>query len=295
MRSLNNLFPEAKVVKVDQREGRNAVYLRAPEVSWEAILEAEKRANKIIEEEREVREQIFPSLEEARRAFPDLRAMEERITGEVRVVEVEGYDHAACNRAHVENSRDCGFFIITSLSKSGEVYELEFEAGEKAKVKALDISALSITIANILGVSLKTLEKTVLNMQEELLDLRRRLAKFSEMELERIQPSEKAGLKVFVGDFSGLDRRRMMEKAGEFSSGEKTVVILADKDGEAFVVLSGSRDLAINCGETLKEVLGRFGGKGGGNPNFASGMVRPERLREVFDEILAHISSKGRP
>src|SRR5687768_18368695 len=47
----------------------------------------------------------FASLEEAKKHIPNLRANEERISGEVRVVEIEGHDVAACAMEHTEDRK----------------------------------------------------------------------------------------------------------------------------------------------------------------------------------------------
>src|SRR5262245_3421476 len=108
-----------KVRKVEHKDAANTAFIVVPQLELEQVIKAESEVNSLIFEGRSVLARTFPSLEEAKRQLPDLRANEERIVGEVRVIEIENHDIAACAMDHASNLQECDFFLVTRLSKSG--------------------------------------------------------------------------------------------------------------------------------------------------------------------------------
>ncbi len=70
---------------------------------------------------------------------------------------------------------------------------------------------------------------------------------------------------------------------------EKTVAIFAwrpaDTTAPATIVLARSRDLDRDCGAILRQVLGEFGGRGGGSKDMAQGSVAADRVQAVSDAL----------
>lgn len=285
--SLRKINPDVTISKVDQSEGRNSVYVSSKILDWETVLKAEEMANRVIFEGRVVKAHFFDSVEEARRRFPELRAMEERIVGRVRVVEVEGYDYAACSREHTANTRECDFFLVTRVVKAGEDgFQIDFTVGEEAKLKALTLSKTSLHTADILGAPISLVEKTVENMLGELRDLRHRLSDLSEKEAGDIPSTERGSVKIYSNVFEGLDTKTLMNKAGDLIAGSSAVVLLANVTVDATIILARSSDLDFDAGAVLKQVLSRYGGRGGGRSEFASGSVDPSKVEDVFHTVL---------
>lgn len=112
----------------------------------------------MVSEGKGVKGHFFDSLEEAQKAFPSLRAHEERIRGHVGVVEVDGFDYSACTGKHVENTRDYEMVLVTHVSKSGREYWIDFEVGEKALETTVRLSTRP-SISSILGSPIKTLRR----------------------------------------------------------------------------------------------------------------------------------------
>jgi len=289
MASIKRLIPEASAIKVVHDEKGNTLYLRTPRLDWEVVAEAVKAANRVIDEGREVKEWFFEDLEEAKKAIPNLRSYDERITGRVRVIEVEGYDYSACTKKHVSNTKECGCIFVTGFSKAGEeLYQIRFEVGEKAKEHAAETIALHMKVSEALGASQKTVLQTAINLKQEVEDLRRRAAHLTKLILERIEPEEVNGIKVYAALYKEVERKALMDYAGETIAKGRSVVLLVDEQRDAFFVLGRSKDLALNCGALLKDVLQSFGGRGGGKPEFASGSAP----LEVAEQALTTLKSK---
>lgn len=284
-RSMTRLVPDLKIRKVETTVEVNRVYLESKRLDWDLLFEAEKMVNEVIDQGKKVEERYFESLDAAREAFPNLRAMDERISDRVRVVEIEDYDVAACIRDHAKNTKDCKFFLITSYSKAGEsVYEVNFEVGMNGKLKALELARTCMVTSEIFGANLQTLEKTAQNLKEEQVNLRRRLSNLNKELLREIPYDDKDGIKVYTSAYEDLDDRILMERAGELVKNPRTIVMLGNASEKGFIVLARSHDINMNCNEVLNEILSHQGWKGGGKENFASGSVSRELFNKAFDE-----------
>ncbi len=290
MGSLKRLVPSIEVKKVETEGEKGTAIILSKHLDWQIIFEAEKMTNRVIDEAKEIKEHFFDSLEDAKKAFPSLRAYEERITGKTRVIEVDGYDYSACRAEHAKNTKECSFFIVTKFSKAGkDLFEIEFYVGESAKMKALEIAKICMEVNEIVGATLDTLKRTVQNLKDDFLNIRKRLALLSEREAEDIKFVEKNGIKIYLKIFDGLDNKKLMEKAGELMKNESSVVVFANRDENAFLILGRSPNLELDCNAILKEVTMKFNGKGGGKPEFASGIVDNDKVEDALEFIKSKI------
>ncbi|HEX9678282.1 hypothetical protein [Nitrososphaera sp.] len=97
----NVLGQTLRVRKVEHKKDDNTAFVVIPQLDVDAVVKAEIMVNALIAEGRSVTTRTYPSLEGARKHNPSLRANEERISGEVRVVEIEDHDVAACAMDHM--------------------------------------------------------------------------------------------------------------------------------------------------------------------------------------------------
>lgn len=289
--SLQKLVNNIAVRKVEHGDSTNKVYMRCQELSLDNIREAELMANKIIGEARKVKEHSFQSIEDARKAFPHMRAYEQRIAGNVRVIEIDGYDYAACAREHTENTGECELFIVTHVSREKDEYEVEFVVGEQAKLSAIEMSMKCITVARELGASMKTLESTARNLKDDLEMYRKRLSLITEQLVDKIIPQKKGAELLYASIFEMLDDSTLIKKAGTLTKNFDTIVIFINANNKGTVLLACNDSLHIDCNSMLKSVLGKFQGKGGGKPTFATGSVPRDKIHEVFDALLKELDT----
>ena len=283
---VNNIF----VRKVEHGDSVNKVYIKCQELSLDNIREAELMANKIIGEARKVKQHNFQSIEDARKVFPQMRAYEERISGNVRVIEIDGYDYAACAREHTESTRECELFIITHVSREKDEHEVEFVVGEQAKLSAIEMSMKCINVARELGASMKTLESTAKNLKNDLDVYRKRLNQITEQLVDKIVPQKKGDKLLYTGIFEMLDDSVLIKKAGEIITRSDTVVVFINANSNGTVLLACNDSLQIDCNSVLKSALSKFQGKGGGKPNFATGSVPRDKIHETFDALLKELN-----
>lgn len=279
------------VRKVEHGRESNTAFIVIPELKLETIIAAETMVNELIFEGRKITTRSFPSLEEAKKSVPGLRANEQRISGEVRVVEIENHDASACALEHANNLSQCDFFLVTRLSKKGNEYEVDFVVGQKAKQTAVSISAKLLKVCEELGANLNTIENTTRKVKLDSAANLGKLKTLSGEKLAQIQPLAKGDIKIFTAAFSSLADDKVIEFAGEKITSSKTAVVISNTGLEtAFLVVARSNDLAVDLAKIFKEAAGPDG-HGGGKPHFVTGVVNKEKASEIVNSVSKAILS----
>lgn len=278
-----------KVRKVEHRQGGNTAFIAIPDLDIETVVKAEALVNALIAEGRAVNTRTYPSLEEARAQNPGLRANEERISGEVRVVEIDGHDVTACAMDHASDLKECEFFLATRLSKSAGECEVDFAVGREAKDVAVALSAKMMKVCEELGANFNTVEATARKVRAEGEGNLRKLKTLSREKLAAIQPSGGRRVTVFKGALSGLADDQLAEFAGEKIASPGTAVMVANigADG-AYFVFARHEAVDLDCNKAFREIAGADG-RGGGKPHFVTGVLKKEKAAEIVDRIAEYV------
>jgi alanyl-tRNA synthetase len=286
-----------RVRKVEHKgDGTNTAFIALHQLDVDTVVRAENMVNSLITEGRTIAARSYPSLEEARKQNPGLRANEERISGEVRVIEIEGHDVTACAMEHASNLKECEFFLATRLSRSGGEYEVDFVVGQQAREAAVALSARMMKVCEELGANLNTVEATARKVRAEGENSSRKLKTLSKDALAGIAPTtnNSSSIAVFKGVFSGLDDETVVEFAGARIASPNTVVIIANRGGQGdgsnarFVFARSDNLAAMDCNKIFREVAGADG-RGGGKPNFVTGILN-KRIEEMVDGMAMRLS-----
>jgi alanyl-tRNA synthetase len=274
--------------------GHNTAFILISQLDLDAVIKAEVEVNSLIAKGRRVTTHIFSSLEEAKREIPDLRANEERITAaaasEIKVVEIENHDVAACAMEHVSNLQECDFFLVTRLSKSGSEYEVDFVVGRQAKDTAVALSSKLLRVCNELRANINTVENTAQKIRSENEINARKLKALSREKLARIQPVTGGSLTLLKEILENLSDEQIQEFAGEIIINPNTVVLLANiSDERANIVFACNEKIqGIDLNKMFKQFAGADG-RGGGKPHFVTGFVKKQAVSRVLDSIAKEI------
>lgn len=279
-----------QVRKVEHRNAINTAFIVIPHLDLDTVLKAESEVNLLIAEGRKVVERTFSSLEEAKRQVPNLRANEERIAGEVRVIEIENHDVAACAMDHAGNLQECDFFLITRLSRSGREYEVDFAVGRQAKETAVALSARLLRVCSELGANINTVENTAKKLRSENEGNSRKIRALGREKLASIIPITNGRVTLLKGVFENLADDQLQEFAGERIAYANTVVLIANVGSEtASIVFARNEKIEdIDCNKLFKQFAGADG-RGGGKPHFVTGIVKKEAINRVLDGIAGEI------
>jgi len=301
--ALQNLAGQTlSVVKVNHREDKNTVFIRrVPELDLELVLQAQVNLNQLINRGRKVISYTFSSLNEAKKRFPTLRANEERITGpdHVRVIEIENHDLAACAKDHLANLAECDFFLVTRISNSEDIVEIDFSVGLQAKEAAIYTTQKLLNVCNVVGANINSIENTVRKLKYENEDLLRKLRVYSRESLDSIKPYTLGNneITIFQSTFKDLVDSEIRAFADNKIINDNTIVIIAnahsDKDSSsstATLTVARNKSLKnIDCDRIVKE-LASLDGRGGGKPHFATGMIKKDAMADIVHTIVTFIS-----
>ncbi len=276
-----------QVRKVEHKKDGNTAVISISRLDVDNIVKAEIMVNALIQEGREVTMRTYSSLGEARNANPSLRANEARISGEVRVVEIGGHDITACAMEHAYNLKECEFFLVTRLSKSGEAYEVDFTVGRQAKETAISISAKMMKVCSELGANLNTIENTARKIKEERDSSSKNLKMLSKDRLQSTEPTKRDGMSIYSGVFSALSNEALQEFAGEKILEPGTIVIVSNigSDSAYFVFARNEAMSDLDCNHIFREAAGPDG-RGGGKAHFLTGVIKKERAEDVVAKVV---------
>jgi alanyl-tRNA synthetase len=250
------------------------------------VLEAERRANQAVFENRPLR----VSFEDAA-ATSDLRKPSAR-AGTLRIVSIDGLDRSACGGTHVAHTGEIGPILLRKLDRIRNTVRVEFLCGGRAVARArADFDALS-RVAQMVSGSLDETPGLVDVRFEEARHadklhrkLEADLAQYQGRELYTATAPDEAGVRRALRQAlsGGLEHLRAL--AQSFTAQAKAVFI-ATVDEPPAVLLAVSADIGIDAGKVLKDALAPAGGRGGGNSRLAQGSLPGrEALAQVLNGI----------
>ncbi len=194
----------------------------------------------------------------------------------VRVVDIDGWDVAACGGTHVENTREIGPVTILDRSNPGEgMTRVEFAVGPPAIRMRAEHKRNALDAARIAGTGVEDLPDEVARLTDELDALEAELADAKSQLLgatiEELADETVArnGNEWLVGAVEGVGPNELGDTVRELAGETADVIALTGKDGATFLVVGTDGD--VEAGDVVDEVTAEFGGGGGGSPTFAQG------------------------
>ncbi|GAA6323098.1 alanyl-tRNA editing protein [Fusobacterium ulcerans] len=266
-------------------EEYTTVDLDSNTITEETIKELENKANEVIR--RAIELKIYTLNHEEAMKIEGLRkAIKDKVTGDVRFVEIPDTDLGACAGFHVENTKDIKLFKILSHEKiKGNYTRFFFIAGDRALKDYAFKHELSKELCHIFSCK----DHEILTMLNKSLDEKKKI---------------ETEMKMIASEFSELLGEKLMKEA-EGINGYKFIIYVGDKttvqylprhiNPEEYLLITGSEDSysiisnKINCKDFLKELTSANNNiKGGGNQikgNF-KGKISKEELKKQLETFL---------
>src|SRR3989441_525062 len=247
-------------------------------VSREQAEQAEDLANRIVRENRTVavRYVAHENIAEA-----GLRKPSER-TGDIRVIDIAGYDRSACGGTHVRMTGEIGPILITGIERAKKQIRVEFICGDRVVQYARRANSTLESISQTISTAPFETARAVRALWDEHQKARKRIEELEsellDYEAARFPLTDGIATATFKG--RGIEKLKML--AVKICTRPGTVALLADEGDQLRVVFARSADATVDVAALLKKTLGRFGGRGGGRPNLAQG----GGLTGSADEIL---------
>jgi alanyl-tRNA synthetase len=241
----------------------------------ELIERAVELANNVVWEDRQITIKTVTADEAAE--LP-LRKEPSR-DGELRVIEIEGFDLTPCGGTHAFHTGEVGMIAVRSWERAKGLTRMEFVAGTRALADYRRANKTSRAVAALFSASRDDSAKLGARMIEENKDLHRRVRSLEEIAarveadelLASISPSS-AGFRVVSQIFDDRDAESLKRLALALISHPNTIALLGSRDKEAArLVFARVADAPGDMNALMRDACETLDGRGGGKPDMAQG------------------------
>jgi alanyl-tRNA synthetase len=244
----------------------------AREAAPAEIAAAEDQANRIVWEDRPVSIR-YASAEEA--AAMPLRKESVR-GGTLRLIEVEGFDLSACGGTHVARTGAIGIIAVGSWERFKGGQRIEFVCGARALGRFRSQREAIAGGVRLLSVLTEELPASIERLQNETKEQKRSINAL-QSELTTFRADELAASAEPFNDMRVVlravdaDANGLKALATAIVTKPRHFVVLTSAVSPALIVVARSSDVPIGANDVLASLLKKFGGRGGGRPEFAQG------------------------
>lgn len=241
----------------------------------EVIERAVELANNVIWEDREITTRTVTAEEAAR--LP-LRKDPSR-DGELRLIEIEGFDLTPCGGTHAYRSGEVGMIAVRTWERAKGLTRIEFVAGTRALADYRRANKTARAVAGLFSAGRDDAAKLTARMHEENKELHRRVRALEEVaagreaqDLLNTALPNAAGIRVVTKIYDDRDAESLKHTAQALIANPHTVALLGarDKDG-ARIVFARSADSFGDMNALMREACVKLDGRGGGKPDMAQG------------------------
>ncbi len=268
----------------------SSIDLPERELSSDQLAQVESLANEIVLQNLGIKT-YFVEQDQAR-AVPLRRPA--KVQGDVRVVEIEGFDWSACGGTHCLSTGMIGLVKIFKTERQNKKLRVHFIAGAQTAEYYQALHEQVSGLAEELSIHWADLAETVRAQSEMLKGVQRDLRALRKEHLGS-EAEELARVAQTVGDYrlvaESFEDRSVDELQGlakALMGKESLIAALATFDGgKLAVVVACSMGVEVHAGELIKKILDPVGGRGGGGPQMAQGGGSVSR--EEFDALMRDI------
>jgi alanyl-tRNA synthetase len=220
----------------------------------------------------------------------------------VRVVTIPGFSIELCGGTHVENVSQIGpFFVTLETGIASGVRRIEAITGQEAVRFMREARQFREQTAAVVGRPESEAFKGVEQLKENNVTLQRELKKARAAAVagggQSVGREEKIDqLSIWSHDFGDSDKDTMAAWLDSKKEQQGPIVVAATgMIGDKLTFIAGASNeaisrFAVHAGNISKDVLSRFGGRGGGKPNFAQGSAQvgtpSEELFSCFRDLI---------
>jgi alanyl-tRNA synthetase len=240
------------------------------------VARAEALVNAVVDDDVGIRA-FFPAPAEL--ASLPLRR-KPKVTENIRVVEVKGFDVSPCGGTHCTSTAQVGLVRVTGLERYKGMMRVSFQAGPRARAEVFERSRALESLAKELSTSPVDVAAAVDKLREsvkaghgEKLALVERLASLLAAQLAASSTSGPNPNEVVATvPVGGAEMIRAIAPVLTGTHGKDALLAAATSDGVQ-VLLQRAPSSTLDCGALLKKIAAATGGRGGGKPERAEGRV----------------------
>ena len=194
--------------------------------------------------------------------------------GELRLIEIEGFDLTPCGGTHAYRTGEVGMIAVRSWERAKGLTRIEFVAGVRALADYRKANKSAREVAALFSTGRDDAPEVAAQVLEEHKELNRRIRVLEEMaagvEAEKLLASASDGVVTHI--FDGRDAESLKRLAHALISHPQTIALLASRDHDtARLVFARSADASGDMNALMREASVMLDGRGGGRPDMAQG------------------------
>ncbi|HYK19619.1 MAG TPA: DHHA1 domain-containing protein [Pyrinomonadaceae bacterium] len=194
--------------------------------------------------------------------------------GELRLIEIEGFDLTPCGGTHAYRTGEVGMIAVRSWERAKGLTRIEFVAGTRALADYRKANKSAREVAALFSTGRDDAPQLAAQMVEENKELHRRIRALEEVaagvEAQKLLASASHGVVVQI--FDGRDAESLKNLAHALTAHSNTVALLASRDKDtARLVFARSADAHGDMSALMRESCAMLEGRGGGKPDMAQG------------------------
>ena len=258
----------------------------------EVIERAVELANNVIWEDRSITILNVTSAEAAELPLRKGPARE----GELRLIEIEGFDLTPCGGTHAYRTGEVGMIAVPSWERAKGLTRIEFVAGTRALADYRKANKSAREIAALFSTGREDAPHLAAQLVEENKELHRRVRTLEEMaagvEAEKLLATAAGGV---IGQiFDGRDAESLKKLAHALVANPQTIALLGSRDKDtARLVFARSVDAQGDMSALMREACAMLDGRGGGKPELAQGGGK--NVEKLNDALTHAAASLARP
>jgi alanyl-tRNA synthetase len=259
----------------------------------EIIERAVELANNVIWEDRSITILNVTSEQAAELSLRKEPARE----GELRLIEIEGFDLTPCGGTHAYRTGEVGMIAVRSWERAKGLTRMEFVAGTRALADYRKANKSAREMAALFSTGRDDAPQLAAQMVEENKELHRRVRMLEEVaagvEAEKLLATAEAGIVVQV--FEGRDAESLKKLAHALMTKPGTVALLGSRDKDtARLVFARSSEAPGDMSMLMREACTMLDGRGGGKPEMAQGGGKKiEKLNDALNRALTLLNTSS--
>lgn len=272
---LKDLSADTLAVKMNAT-GLSTVDISHPNLSHAQIEMLEDHINQIIYDNHIVKSSFVPSdspqLAKLRRAVKF-----DKVTGDVRLVEIEAVDLSACAGTHLPRTGMLGMLKILKVDNYKGGSRLQFVAGAEALIQFRQYHQTLDAVSNLLSSGVEQVIPLIEKLQAERSDLNKKVIAQGAalLRYEADDLLKKYNEKLLKLTFENRDNSDLRTLANHLTKNTDKIVIIANQEAkDCTIIVAISEALDTHAGNTLRAIVENFGGRGGGRDHYAQGILK---------------------
>jgi len=212
--------------------------------------------------------------------------------GELRLIEIAGFDLTPCGGTHAQHTGEVGMIAVRSWERAKGLTRMEFVAGTRALKDYRRANKTARAVAALFSAGREDGPKLAARTLEENKEIHRRLRVLEEVaagaeadQLLATTPVGAEGVRVVVQVVEKGDAESLKRLAMALIARPKTVALLGSREADtARLVFAKAADAPGDMNLLMREACALLDGRGGGKPDMAQG---GGKKIELLDEALA--------